>query len=91
MYSNRFDYYGGFPVINPPAAVFITPVIDAAPVEIKREAPGEFQSRMLRRYREKGYPLGKTKRGFKKWLKNLLVKALGCKSFKAALRKYKIK
>lgn len=91
--NNRFEYIAhtpGYGLIRPRTSIFMMPV-DTAPIEVKPEPPRQFGARMHKQYREKGYPLGKTKRGFKKWVKGRLLKALDCKSFKQALRKCNIK
>ncbi|MBS1793638.1 MAG: hypothetical protein JSS81_07285 [Acidobacteria bacterium] len=89
---NRFDYYAyryGYPVIKQPPPLILT-TVETAPIKYEPEPPKQFISRMLGLYRRKGYPLGKTRRGFKKWLKRMILKAVGCKSIRAAKRKYKI-
>jgi hypothetical protein len=88
--NNQFQNYGtGYGLVRPRTSVFIMP-IDTAPIKIEPEPPRQFEARMLKQYREKSYPLGKTKRGFKKWLKRKLTNIACCKTFKQALRKYKV-
>ena len=85
---SRFEYYG-YALVRPPASIVLS-VADTSPsLKIKPEPPRQFAARMLKLYRDKGHPLGKTKRGFKKWIKRKFVKALGYKTFNQAVRKYK--
>ena len=80
-----FNIYTGLAIQKPRFVVSST--LSDEPVKVNGRAVLEHNIRL---YRQKGYPLGKSKRGIKKWLKKRFLKALQCKTYNQAMRKRKI-
>lgn len=84
MYNARFNHFSGYAIAKP-QAVIVT-AIDTAPLDYK---PSRDISHLVKLYRDRGYPLGKSRKGLKKYLKRMLLKALGCKTYNQAMRNAK--
>lgn len=82
--SEYYGHYNGYAVIKPQPMVIVS-TIDDAPAW---KPTGDI-SHLIKLYRDRGYPLGKSRKGIKKYLKRILLKALGCKSYNEAMRKSK--
>lgn len=85
-YSN---YVMGYAVVPPRPAIVLNVIDSFPPIQVENKK-GDV-SHLIKLYRDKGYPLGKSRRGIKKYLKKRLLNALDCKSYNEFVRKYKCK
>jgi hypothetical protein len=82
---DSYGWRGGLMIARESRLVVLS-VTDTAPLDFKPGGGGT--AHLVELYRARGYPLGKNRKGLKKYLKRILLKALNCKSANEARRKY---